>query len=372
MRTPSALRRDGLAGVRVGHAASVDGSTGVSVVLFGQAAPTVVDVRGGASGTYDTASLSLDATFGRRWAVFFTGGSVFGLDAGGGVRDAVLGAGGGHAVYRNPNRVAPVSGAVLFDLPARRRRPVDYRTLGHEAAESAVPIAPFAGRVGASSGARIGKYLGRGHSQPGALAIARENDPGFGSVAVLAGTEFRGSGPGPVVGKMDRRRPRCPRSAGPPGPPGPLGSGGNHARRGRHRRRRRTPGPPAGRGVRPGRTRPGGGALPHVDRRRHGLREHGRRTAVPRARPRARRTSGRPARRPCRARHGPRDPRRRAGGQPVQAPLGRRSGVPRRPRIRSVFVTIPASTPRSETRTAGYRVRSPARTSAGQSTSTWG
>jgi L-aminopeptidase/D-esterase-like protein len=201
MRTPSALRRDGLAGVRIGHAASVDGSTGVSVVLFGQAAPTVVDVRGGASGTYDTASLSLDATFGRRWAVFFTGGSVFGLDAGGGVRDAVLGAGGGHAVYRNPNRVAPVSGAVLFDLPARRRRPVDYRTLGHEAAESAVPIAPFAGRVGASSGARIGKYLGRGHSQPGALAIARENDPGFGSVAVLAVLNSVGAVRDPSSGK---------------------------------------------------------------------------------------------------------------------------------------------------------------------------
>jgi L-aminopeptidase/D-esterase-like protein len=156
------------------------------VVLFGQPAPTVVDVRGGASGTYDTASLSLDATFGRRWAVFFTGGSVFGLDAGGGVRNAVLATGGGHAVYRNPNRVAPVTGAVLFDLPTRQWTPVDYRALGTEAAGAATPIAPFAGRVGASSGARIGKYLGRGHSQPGALAVAVESEPGFGAVAALA------------------------------------------------------------------------------------------------------------------------------------------------------------------------------------------
>ncbi|MCI4326805.1 MAG: P1 family peptidase [Thermoplasmata archaeon] len=176
----------GLRGVRIGHAESADRSTGVSVILFGQSAPTVVDVRGGASGTYDTASLSLDATFGRRWAVFFTGGSLFGLDAAAGLRDAILEEGGGHSVFRNPNRIAPVSGAVLYDLPNGRRPAYDYRALGAAAAANAEAPANFAGRIGAGAGARVGKYLGRSASQPGALAVAVDAERGLGSVAVLA------------------------------------------------------------------------------------------------------------------------------------------------------------------------------------------
>ena len=187
MRTPSALRRDGLAGVRVGHAASVDGSTGVSVVLFGQAAPTVVDVRGGASGTYDTASLSLDATFGRRWAVFFTGGSVFGLDA------------GRRCSGRGPRRGrrARVSTGTPTGWPrsrepccstslARRRTPGGLPgRWASEAAGSAVPIAPFAGRVGAGRRRADRESTSAAAApSPAALAIGRENDPGFGSVAV--------------------------------------------------------------------------------------------------------------------------------------------------------------------------------------------
>jgi len=44
-------------GVAVGQAESDDVTTGVTVVTFDGPVPTVVDVRGGASGTYDTASL---------------------------------------------------------------------------------------------------------------------------------------------------------------------------------------------------------------------------------------------------------------------------------------------------------------------------
>ena len=159
-------------GVRIGHAASAAGTTGVSVLVFGKAAPTVVDVRGGASGTYDTASLSLEATFGRRWAIFLAGGSLFGLDAGAGVRDEILREGGGQRVFGNPNRVAPVSGAILFDLPSRPWRPADYRQLGMLAVRRSRAVEPGAGRWGAGAGARIGKYLGRGRSQPGAVGVA--------------------------------------------------------------------------------------------------------------------------------------------------------------------------------------------------------
>jgi len=169
----------------VGHAENPEGSTGVTAVLFDSAAPTVVEVRGGASATYDTASLSLEATFGRRWAVFFAGGSLFGLDAARGVRLRVLERGGGHRVFRNPNLVAPVSGAALFDLPRSPAAIPDYLPLGYEAARAASPDDIPVGRVGAGAGAAVGKYLGREHAMHGGVGTAAARLGRRGAVGVL-------------------------------------------------------------------------------------------------------------------------------------------------------------------------------------------
>jgi len=161
-----------VAGVTVGHAESPDASSGVTAILFDQAAPTVVEVRGGASATYDTASLSLESTFGRRWAIFFAGGSLYGLDAARGVRLRVLERGGGHAAFGNPNLVAPVSGAALFDLPRRSGPIPDYLPLGYEAARRASREDVAVGRVGAGAGATVGKYLGRDRAMHGGVGVA--------------------------------------------------------------------------------------------------------------------------------------------------------------------------------------------------------
>ena len=121
----------------IGHAETPDHSSGVTAVLFDAPAPMVVDVRGGASATYDTASLSLEATFGRRWAIFFSGGSLYGLDAARGIRTRILETGGGHRAFSNPNVVVPISGAALFDLPRQKAAIPDYLPLGYEAARTA-------------------------------------------------------------------------------------------------------------------------------------------------------------------------------------------------------------------------------------------
>lgn len=167
-RTPLS-QRVGVQGMRIGHATAPDRSTGVTVALFRPPASVVIDVRGGASCTYDPASLSLDATFGRRWAIFFAGGSVHGLDAGRGIRTALLSGGDGQRPFLNPNRIVQVSGATLFDLPATEGAINDYLPLGFEAASRAsvgpVPV----GRVGAGAGATVGKYLGRDRAMPGGL-----------------------------------------------------------------------------------------------------------------------------------------------------------------------------------------------------------
>ncbi len=180
-------------GVSVGHAATPEGTSGVTVTRFGAAVPTVVDVRGGASATYDTASLALEATFGRRWAIFFAGGSLFGLDAARGVRTYVLETRGGHTAFRNPNRVAPISGAALFDLPTAEGTLPEYASLGYEAARTAGRGPVAQGRVGAGAGALVGKYLGRERAMHGGIGSAARRIPGGGTVGALVAVNAVGA-----------------------------------------------------------------------------------------------------------------------------------------------------------------------------------
>jgi L-aminopeptidase/D-esterase-like protein len=187
-------------GLAVGHAETPDATSGVTVVRFDEAAPTVVDVRGGASTTYDTASLALDATFGGRWAIFFVGGSLYGLDAARGVRTRILETGGGHRVFRNPNVVVPISGAALYDLPRRAGPIPDYLPLGYEAARRARRGPVAVGRVGAGAGATVGKYLGRHRAMRGGIGSAGARVRPRGSVGVLVAVNAFGAIRDPATG----------------------------------------------------------------------------------------------------------------------------------------------------------------------------
>ncbi|HEY6238304.1 MAG TPA: P1 family peptidase [Thermoplasmata archaeon] len=198
-RAPATLTDVG--GVRVGQSADPGATTGVTAILFDAAASAVVDVRGGASATYDTASLSLDATFGRRWALFFAGGSLFGLDAARGVRERILEEGGGHSAFRSPHRVVPISGAALFDLPATRSPLPDYRSLGYVAAKSASRSPVAAGRVGAGTGATVDKLRGRRFSSPGGVGSAASRLPGLGRIGVLVAANSVGAIRDPATGR---------------------------------------------------------------------------------------------------------------------------------------------------------------------------
>ncbi len=192
---------ESIRGVSVGHAETPDGASGVTVVRFDASVPTVVDVRGGASATYDTASLALDATFGRRWAIFFSGGSVYGLDAARGVRTRLLEIGGGQRTFRNPNVVVPISGAALFDLPNVEGPIPDYLPLGYEAARRAQHGPVGRGRVGAGAGATVGKYLGRDRAMRGGIGWAAYRERGLGAVGVLVAVNAVGAVRDPRTGR---------------------------------------------------------------------------------------------------------------------------------------------------------------------------
>ena len=195
-----AVAFDRIPGIAVGHAETPERTSGVTVIRFDAPLPTVVDVRGGASATYDTASLSLDATFGRRWAIFFAGGSLYGLDAARGIRTRIAETGGGHRTFRNPNVIVPISGAALFDLPLAEGPIPDYLPLGYEATRRAETGSVADRTGGAGAGATVGKYLGRRRAMRGGLGSAATRGGQLGAVGVLVVVNSVGAIRDPATG----------------------------------------------------------------------------------------------------------------------------------------------------------------------------
>lgn len=148
-----------VAGVRVGHAHDAAVASGVTVAMFDGQATVSVSVQGGAPGSRDTALLEPEMTLQTIDAVVLSGGALFGLDAAGGVVNALSQWGLGFEI--GGVRVPIASQAILFDLinggakpwladPAQHRPP--YWALGRDAT-LAVGETFALGTVGAGYGA---------------------------------------------------------------------------------------------------------------------------------------------------------------------------------------------------------------------------
>src|SRR5207302_3286807 len=98
----------------VGNADDAVLASGVTAILFDEAAVASADARGGAPGTRDTDLLRPEEIVERIDAVVLSGGSAFGLDAPGGVQAWMREQGRGFAIGNV--RVPIVPGAILFDL----------------------------------------------------------------------------------------------------------------------------------------------------------------------------------------------------------------------------------------------------------------
>jgi L-aminopeptidase/D-esterase-like protein len=143
-----------VAGLKVGNARDSRLKSGTTVVVCDTPAVASVQVLGGAPGTRETDLLAPHNTVEAIDAVFLSGGSAFGLDAGSGVQAALREDGRGFAV--GPVRVPIVPGAILFDLinggAKDWGRYPPYRELGYEATRNAA--VDFAlGSHGAGTGA---------------------------------------------------------------------------------------------------------------------------------------------------------------------------------------------------------------------------
>ena len=148
-------------GLSVGIAQDAKLGSGVTVVLFDEPAVASIAIHGGAPGVRDTALLEPEMTVERVDALALSGGSVFGLDAMGGVISALREKGRGFAI--GDARAPIVPGAVLFDLlnggDKNWGRKPPYWEFGFEAAERAAQ--EFAlGSAGAGLGANTANLKG--------------------------------------------------------------------------------------------------------------------------------------------------------------------------------------------------------------------
>jgi D-aminopeptidase len=176
-----------ISGVRVGNAGDAALASGVTAVLFDSPAVAAMDVRGGGPGTRDSALLDPVNTVERVDALVLSGGSAFGVEAGGGVQAWLAEQGRGFAIR---DAVVPiVPGAVCFDLlnggDKRWGRFAPYRDLGYAAAAAAGDDFSL-GSIGAGLGATVANLKG-------GLGSASATTPDGVRVAALAVVNAVGS-----------------------------------------------------------------------------------------------------------------------------------------------------------------------------------
>jgi L-aminopeptidase/D-esterase-like protein len=183
-----------IAGVRVGHADDKALASGVTAIVFDRSAVAAMDVRGGGPGTREGAVLDPVSVVENIDAIALSGGSAFGLEAGGGVQAWLAEQGRG---FRIREAIIPiVPGAICFDLlnggDKNWGRFAPYRELGYAAA--AVADTDFAlGSVGAGLGATVANLKGG----LGSASAMTESGLRVGALAVVnaVGSTTLGDGP---------------------------------------------------------------------------------------------------------------------------------------------------------------------------------
>jgi L-aminopeptidase/D-esterase-like protein len=202
-------------GILVGNAEEHRVRTGVTVVYPAERCPAAADVRGGAPGTLNIEALEPTSLSNEVDAVVLSGGSMYGLDAAGGVV-AALGA-RGRGIAFGGAVIPVVPAAILFDLmnggDKQWGEAPPYGALGRAALAAVGPDVAL-GNAGAGLGARAGALKGGLGSastvtadglQVGALVAVNSfgsaTMPGsnrFWAGPLEMGREFGGLGPPPA------------------------------------------------------------------------------------------------------------------------------------------------------------------------------
>jgi L-aminopeptidase/D-esterase-like protein len=184
MATQRQLTLRDVPGIEVGHATDAVGATGCTVILARDGAVAGVDVRGPAPGTRETDLLRPDALVERVHALCLAGGSAFGLSAADGVMRWLAERGIGFDTGVRPVPIVP--SAILFDLGVGSPDAVPGPDDGYAAAAAEAGDGALEGRLGAGTGASVGKLAGMDRSSPGGIGSAGVRLAWGATVAALA------------------------------------------------------------------------------------------------------------------------------------------------------------------------------------------
>src|SRR4051812_511265 len=157
-------------GVLVGHWTDAAARTGCTAILLPEGATASGEVRGGAPATREFELLAPHRTVEQVDAVVLAGGAAFGLATCDGVVRWLEERGRG---FPTPSGNVPiVVGAALFDLAEGDGSVRPGADEGYAACEAAAPGTPPSGRVGAGTGATVGKWRGPEHARPSGIGVA--------------------------------------------------------------------------------------------------------------------------------------------------------------------------------------------------------
>jgi L-aminopeptidase/D-esterase-like protein len=157
-------------GVLVGHAINDEAITGCTAILVPDGVRCVVDTRGGAPGTRETALLA-EGSATPIHAILLGGGSAFGLAAADGVMQWLVQHGIGLATAAGVVPIVPA--AIVYDL-AIGKNITPTPEMGWAAADAASDAPVVCGSVGAGTGATVGKLHGRAFAMKGGVGSVAE------------------------------------------------------------------------------------------------------------------------------------------------------------------------------------------------------
>jgi L-aminopeptidase/D-esterase-like protein len=145
-------------GFKIGHAQDIEGATGCTAIICEKGAFAGADVRGSGPASRELELLKPLSIAEQIHCVMLSGGSAFGLDAGGGAMQFLEEKGIGFDV--GVGVVPLVCGASLFDLVVGDPKCRPDKEMGYQACLAADSKELAQGNVGAGTGATVGKFLG--------------------------------------------------------------------------------------------------------------------------------------------------------------------------------------------------------------------
>lgn len=171
-------------GLSIGQAQDFDGLTGCTALIFDKTVIAAADIRGSAPATSNFSALNPVHVFPRVDGIFLTGGSVFGLNAVGGMQRFFEENGRGFNVGVTTIPIVPAAG--IFDLAVGSAKARPTTEMAYLACKSASSSLPEQGSVGAGTGASVGKFFGIKQAMRGGFGYASAHTRSGAAVWVFA------------------------------------------------------------------------------------------------------------------------------------------------------------------------------------------